>query len=266
MTASNIIEIRSHQMNRRRKKSQPSKPRQVVVAGELRTGPDSWGVSEDALALPANADVDVSQGRTVEGKRAVRHDIFERMLRAPSSKLALASYEAVRRLQGDMALLHQTQGTCDAVRVTGSGAMGALAVISEDFSLARVQAGHRIDAALEGMAEALIDRHALNRAEGAAKRAGRLNRETVDRLLPMARAQVVASLDPRKPAPSHAKLMRDLCEAQVINGRQPNVAAIVTRHTGEKDRHRRGELVRQACDDLAESYRRIDNAPREKVA
>lgn len=210
----------------KRGKHKPSEPRKFEDPAELartRRNPASWGANDEALKLKANADVAVQEawgeGGAAAIKRRVRYDVFALLFFAThGQRLGEASYLAVRRLQADIAVLHRTQGAGDAIRATGNGATGAMAMVVEDFSITRIAAGDRINVVQAGM------------------------------------------------EPWAAKLLTELCEAEAIRGQTPNWHAIVSRHTGEMDRAERGRLVRRACDDLAESYRRIDNEPREKVA
>lgn len=206
--------------NHRGRNHKPSQPRRIPDPAEAaRRGiPSEWGVNESALELAANADIETKQDRSVEGKRRVRYDIFALLYYRPGSKLSTPAYDAVRRLQSDMAVLHRTQGATDAIRASGVGQTGALAVVSENFSLTRVLAGERVDDALAAMTAWC------------------------------------------------AKLIRELCEVEVIRGQTPNWQAIVSKHTGERRHLAKYDHVRTAANDLAESYRRIDNEPRERVA
>lgn len=211
-----IISLR----NSMSKRHKPSQPRRIPDPAEAacRGVPSEWGWNENALALPANDDVETRQDRDVDGKRRVRYDIFARLYYREGSRLSTPAYDAVRRLQSDMAVLHRTQGASDAIRTAGPAQTGALAMVSEDFCRARVLAGDRVDDALTGM--------------------------------------VVWC----------SKLIRELCEVEAIRGATPNWQAIVQKHTGERRHLAKYDHVRTAANDLAESYRRIDNEPKERVA
>lgn len=224
-----VIEFRSDPMKLgkppTKKTQQPAAPREVatrpapVTVGNPASSATDWGINAAAVDLPANADIEAIPGPTRGSVgRARRYDVFSLLFFRPKSRLAPTSYDAVRRLQSDIAVLHRTQGASDSPHTTGKGATGALAALTDGFSLARRVAGERVDEALAGM------------------------------------------------KPWCARLIRDLCETEVVRGQTPNWQATVVRHTGEMDRMKRGDLVRQACDDLAESYRRIDNKPKRDVA
>lgn len=230
----NIIEIAGYAMSRkdkrrRRKMHQPSQPRSVGTAVIMPKPKDWGGIDPAAMGMPSNSDVTADRDFSGRVSRAMRYDVFSLLFYTPQSRLAPTSYDAVRRLQADMAILHRTQGAMDVQRTTGSGQTGALAVVTEDFSITRVLAGKRVEQALHGW-----------------HRPGD--------------GMWVAGMEPWA-----ARLIRDLCEPEIINGQRQNWHAVVTRHTGEMDRHERGKIVRTACDDLAESYRRIDNEPKRAV-
>lgn len=211
----------------RNRHRRPSEPRRIQDPAEAarRGVPSEWGVNDEALKLAANADIDTRQDRDVEGKRRVRYDVFALMyFRGSVTKetlgkcLSTPAYDAVRRLQLDMAILHHTQGAADAIRASGVGQTGALALVTENFGITRVLAGERVECALAAM------------------------------------------------TPWCGRLIRELCEIEAIRGQTPNWQAIVVRHTGERRHLAKYDHVRTAANDLAESYRRIDNEPREKVA
>lgn len=103
-----------------------------------------------ALRLASNRDVTAELDYAHRYKRAMRYDVFSLLYYAPSSKLASTSYDAVRRLQTDLAILHRTQGASDAIRSTSSGA-GSLAAAVTGFSALRADAGQRIADVLDGM-------------------------------------------------------------------------------------------------------------------
>jgi len=95
-------------MSRKRKLSRPSDPmdiaRRRAEARAREAQPDTWGADVQALRLPANADVarqaDLG-GRIV---RARRQDVFD-LFRSRGS-LSQPAFEAVRRLQDQIAVLH----------------------------------------------------------------------------------------------------------------------------------------------------------------
>lgn len=112
--------------------------------------PSAEGPNNHALALAANANVEANFDAAHRIKRAMRYDVFSLLFYAPASKLLPTSYDAVRRLQADLAILHRTQGTSDAIRSTTSGA-GSLAAAVTGFSATRADAGERINDVLTGM-------------------------------------------------------------------------------------------------------------------
>lgn len=219
---SNILDFRSNRMSRkaRKKTFHSAAPKAIAepVVAVRRPTPDTWGIDPDAVDLPANADVETVRDHGGKLARARRYDVFSLLFYRPGSKLLPTSYDAVRRLQSDLAILHRTQGAGDAIRATGKGATGALSAVMDGFTRAQREAGERITAVLVGM------------------------------------------------TPWCAKLIRELAEHGVVQPSEPNWHAIVKRQTGEIDRYQRGGKVRFACDDLAESYRRIDNEPKRASA
>lgn len=62
--------------------------------------------------------------------------------------------------------------------------------------------------------------------------------------------------------PMSERLLRALCEADVVHGRTSNWRAIVRAVTGEIHDHGQTALVRAACENLAAAYSAIDQAPR----
>ena len=103
--------------------------------------PAQWGLSTDALALPANADVVRQSDLVGRTTRARRQDVFD-LLHA-RGKLKQEALDAVRRLQDDIAALHRSPG--------GIGNLTPRVDRSRDpqgVSDARLRAGGRIEAAL----------------------------------------------------------------------------------------------------------------------
>lgn len=132
-------------MARKRNPVRPTDPMEIArrrAAERLRAqDPATWGADADALALPANAAVAVDAlpgGRVI---RAQRQDVFE-TFRARGS-LSPAGYEAVRRLQDDLATLHQTH----AGRVDYSPRVDRSRT-GDSFADRRLRAGERIEAAM----------------------------------------------------------------------------------------------------------------------
>lgn len=226
-------EPRSYDLSKSRRRNKPKDPAEIArLAFEERRrrgNPADWGHNEEALKLKANQDVETTQDRSVEGKRRIRYDIFARLYYGPGSKLSTPAYDAVRRLQADIAVLHRTQGASDAIRNAGAAQTGALAVVATNFSLTQREAGERVALVLNG---------------------GRLpSGRTTPGMTPWC-----------------ARLMRGLCETEATRGETPNWQAIVQRCTGELRRLARYDHVRTAAEDLAASYGRIDNEPKERAA
>lgn len=207
---------RGRNRGRSNKRFTSAAPKAIAAPQEAqgRPSPESWGIDAQAIALASNADVEARHDPGGRIGRAQRRDVFAQLFYRPGASLAPTSYDAVRRFQEDLAILHRTQGASDAVRVTGAGQTGALAAITAGFSITRAQAGERIDAVLAGM------------------------------------------------RPWCAKLIREICEAEVVVGQSVDWKAIVRRFTNQKRPSQAGEMVRMAADDMAESYRRIDNEPK----
>jgi len=205
-------------LSRRRRREGPAPPRKLAPPRpEGRAAPPAaWGQNLEALALPANAAV----GRS--GSRAQRYDVFALMyfhpLNLDGSRFETAWYDAVRRLQEDLAILHRTQGTSDAIRVTGAGQIGALAMaparseaelvrfVTSGFGAARLEAGLRVFRALAAM------------------------------------------------TPWRARLIMALAEPEAISGREVNWRQAVRRLTGTIDRREAGRLVREVAAELAQAY------------
>jgi hypothetical protein len=133
-------------MARKPRSGRPSSPEEIArrraAERERQRDPAAWGVDAAAIKhLPAHAAVEAradGAGRIVRARRA---DIFE-ILRARGT-LSAAGYEAVRRLQDDMAVLHRTHA--------GGGDFAPRVDRARDpqaFTDIRHKAGLRIDAAL----------------------------------------------------------------------------------------------------------------------
>lgn len=111
--------------------------------------PANWGApAASNLRLVQNRDVEVRLATRTKVQRVRREDVFEVMHTHPRSKLTTAAYQAVRRFQGDLAILHRTTGAQDAVRTT---CRGARSWVTENFALARVEAGDRVQEVLDGI-------------------------------------------------------------------------------------------------------------------
>ena len=142
-------------MIRKRKTARPTDPMAIARrrARECAAAhdPAAWGIDPDALRLEANQAVETRPGPGGRLARAVRADVFDRLL--ARGALTAASHNAVRRLQDDMAVLHRTTtgGGDFRPRVDCSLSPGA-------FDDARRRAGARIDAALSrsGVASARL--------------------------------------------------------------------------------------------------------------
>ena len=136
-------------VSRGRKRHLPSDPLQRARRdAETRGDPSRWGIAEENLRLPANegtVEVHASTRRNVA--RARRYDVFSLMYYHPKPKLTTPAYDAVRRFQRDLAILHQTQGTMDAIRTAESSNHW----LTENFSISRAEAGDRLAAVLDGM-------------------------------------------------------------------------------------------------------------------
>jgi hypothetical protein len=184
----------------------------LFAEAEQRRDPALWGLDKAALTgLASNDDVVVQGDSRRNTARARRYDVFALMYFHPTPRLSEAAYDAVRRLQRDMAILHRTEGASDAIRTCTVGGSW----MTEGMSLKRVEAALKIRGAYDGMRRLWTRR-----------------------------------------------LICALCEHEVIRGQPPDWLAITLQITGEISRAKRGERVRDACDDLASSYRDIDNNPR----
>ncbi len=130
---------------RRRKIVRPADPAEIARRrAEARArdrDPAQWGIDGQAMALSANAAV-VTEARPGGGvARARRQDVFDLFL--ARGKLSHGAYDAVRRLQDDIAVLHRT--------IVGGGDLAPRVDRSRNpqgFSEVRHRAGLRIEAAL----------------------------------------------------------------------------------------------------------------------
>lgn len=241
-----IVSFKESRMSKRRHK--PSDPRRIPDPAEAarRGVPSEWGVNEEAMQMTANNDIEERSGRDIDGRRRERHDVFALLYYRPGAKLSTPAYDAVRRFQGDIAILHRAQGTCDAIRTSGQAQTGALALVSDDFGIARVLAGERLEQVLAGMkpwsgnlVRALCEHEIAPTVEVVEAR------------------DIPGRDDNRRPIPPPTEAKK----------KQPqHWKALVRKHTPQKRPSQAGETVRLACEALAESYRRIDNEPKEKVA
>lgn len=132
-------------MSRKRRGARPTAPAEIARRRAAERAREheaaNWGLDVEALARPANADVEMRSDAAGRPVRARRQDVFD-LLRA-RGRLSPAALDAVRRLQDDIACLHRTQmgGVNYEPRVDRS-------VDPQAFSDARRLAGARIEAAL----------------------------------------------------------------------------------------------------------------------
>jgi len=137
-------------MARKRKTTHPSDPlaiarrRAAERARECAASrdPAQWGVNAAALELPANEAVEVRPDSSRPAARVRRQDIFDRFQAAGS--LSQGGFDAVRRLQDDIAVLHRAMagGGGFAPRVDRS-------IDPQGFTDVRRRAGARVEAALD---------------------------------------------------------------------------------------------------------------------
>lgn len=101
-------------MTRKHKPTRPADPMDIARrrAAErekqraIARDPGQWGMAATALDLDANADVAVAvdlAGRIVQAQRQDVFDLFR-----GRGKLSVSAHGAIRRLQGDIAILHRT--------------------------------------------------------------------------------------------------------------------------------------------------------------
>jgi hypothetical protein len=135
-------------MARRRKSHGPAAPaditRRRLEARETRRADEAaegGGIGPGVLALPVNVAIRVETDPAGRITRARRQDVFD--LFQARGKLSPDAYQAVRRLQDDIAILHRTAtgGGDITPRVDRSRTAGG-------FSDARLTAGARIEAVL----------------------------------------------------------------------------------------------------------------------
>jgi hypothetical protein len=119
----------------RRRAAERDKERQIA------RDPERWGLDAAALALPANAAVLVKPDIAGRVTRASRQDVFD--VFQSRGKLSVGAHEAVRRLQGDIAILHR------AIAGGGDYSPRVDRTRSPDtFTDQRQRAGRRIEAVL----------------------------------------------------------------------------------------------------------------------
>jgi hypothetical protein len=136
-------------MARRRKTRGPATPadiarrrveaREAVLSDDAQS--DAGGITKGALALSVNAAIRVETDPAGRITRARRQDVFD--LFQARGKLGADAYQAVRRLQDDIAILHRV--------VSGGGDITPRVDRSrsaDGFSDARLDAGARIEAVL----------------------------------------------------------------------------------------------------------------------
>lgn len=132
-------------MGRKRKTVRPADP--IVIARRRAAeraaarDPATWGLNAEALDLAANSAVSVRPSGAGRAAAIRRQDVFDRF--AARGALAPAAHAAVRRLQGDIALLHRV--------IAGGGDFSTRVDHSRDpqaFTDARRRAGQRIETAL----------------------------------------------------------------------------------------------------------------------
>jgi hypothetical protein len=128
-------------MARRRASDPAAIARRRAAEREAARDPNNWGLNQEALSLSAQADVATRAdlaGRTV---RARRQDLFDRLL--ARGRLSQGAFDAVRRLQDDLTVLHRAAGgvAAYAPRIDRGRAPDGNAEI-------RRRAGKRIEAVL----------------------------------------------------------------------------------------------------------------------
>lgn len=138
-----------------RRRAKPADPMALALARaaarEKARAPETWGIDAEALSLPAN--VAVTTARDVAGRptRARRQDVFDLLI--ARGRLSQGAFDAVRRLQADLALLHR-----GPAGVAGYEPRVDRGRSADSFSDLRLDAGRRIDAALglAGLASAQL--------------------------------------------------------------------------------------------------------------
>ena len=146
-------------MARKRRSAQPSDPMDIARrrAAErekqrlVARDPAQWGIDAQAMVLSPNADVLMGSSGAGGSVRARRQDVFDLFL--GRGKLSAGGHGAVRRLQGDVAVLHRaiSGGSDYSPRVDRTRT-------SDGFTDQRLRAGRRIEAvlALAGPASARL--------------------------------------------------------------------------------------------------------------
>jgi len=132
-------------MTAKRGRRRPADPleaaRQRAAEREQRHDPATWGLSREALASPLNADVALTLDRANRLVRAKRQDVFDTF--ASRGSLSAEGLEAVRRLQRDMAILHQSTGGVGAFEPCVDRTRKV-----DGFNDVKLAAGERLQAAL----------------------------------------------------------------------------------------------------------------------
>ena len=137
-------------MRRRSKSRAPATPAEIIrrraeareAALAVEAKAEEVGIARGFLSLPANADVRVQIDPAGRIARAKRQDVFD--LFQARGKLGPDAYQAVRRLQDDIAVLHRTaMGGGDITPKVDRSRT------ADGFSDARLAAGARIEAALD---------------------------------------------------------------------------------------------------------------------
>ena len=214
-------------MTRRQRHGRPSSPteiarrraldQQAALAAEraIDRDPERWGVAVEALTLPANATVEVQTAPAGRVIRARRQDVFDLFL--ARGKLSAAAFNAVRRLQTDIAILHRSVA-CAAdysprvdrtretdsftdVRHRASVRVETVLSLTGPVSARLLGALCEADAAVGGAGEwrALVARETGERladAQGAALRAACENLAEAYRLIDRGRGNGAARLNP----------------------------------------------------------------------
>ncbi|HXV00531.1 MAG TPA: hypothetical protein VG166_08530 [Caulobacteraceae bacterium] len=128
-------------MARRRPADPLTLARRRAAEREAARDPANWGLGRAALDLPRNADVLTRPDPAGRPARAHRQDVFDLLL--ARGRLGAAAFDAVRRLQDDIALLHRFAGgvASYAPRIDASPAPGGP-------SEARRRAGRQMESAL----------------------------------------------------------------------------------------------------------------------
>lgn len=137
-------------MPRRTKARAPATPADILrrrletraIEDRDRLDAEGGGIEPTMLRLAVNAEVRVETDLAGRVTRARRQDVFD--LFQARGKLGPDAYQAVRRLQNDIAILHRV--------ISGGGDITPRvdrSVAPESFNDARLAAGARIEAVLE---------------------------------------------------------------------------------------------------------------------